>query len=108
MIRNKRGEEMVEAAMVLPILILIVFTLMMVMVHFYTYHQAQMDLHKEMLCWSQENAAVFRIQKKALEYQTRLDGMVYHILQEEKQFRIYGLESADWVRLGKMAGFSDE
>ncbi len=108
MIRNKRGEEIVEAAMVLPILILIAFTLMLVMIHFYTYHQGQIGLHKELIFWSQESEAVFHIQKKELHHHSKLDGMVELILQEEKQYRIYALKAAEWILLGEMAGFSDE
>ena len=99
---------MVEAAMVLPILILIAFTLMLVMVHFYTYHQGQIRLHEEMICWSRESDAFYRIQKKTHKHQSRLDGIVNFILQEERQARIYTCDAADWIRLGEMAGFPDE
>ena len=99
---------MVEAAMVLPILILITFTLMLVMIHFYTYHQGQIRLHKEMILWSQESDAVFHIRKKELSHQTKLNGIVKFLLQEEKQYRIYALEATDWIRLGEKAGFSNE
>lgn len=94
--------------MVLPILILITFTLMLVMIHFYTYHQGQIRIHKEMIFWSQESDAVFHIQKKELNHQTELEGIVKFLLQREAQYRIYALEATDWIRLGEMAGFSDE
>ena len=107
MMRNKRGEEMVDAAMVLPILILVVFSLMMVMVWFYQVHQSQIVVHKEMLAQCQESDQVFRIQKRIQQNQVRLDGMVNHLLKTEKQHRIYCLKPAKWVLLGEMAGLDD-
>lgn len=105
---NKRGEEMVEAAMVLPILILTVFSLMMVMLFFYEMHQNQIALHKELILLSQESQGTFRVEKQTQKNQTRLDGMVNHLLMEEKQHRIYSLKPARWILLGEMAGFGDE
>lgn len=93
--------------MVLPILILIVFTLMLVMVHYYTAHHGQITLHREMTAWSYETDAVFRIQKKTQKQQTRLDGAVNHLLTSEKKHRIYAVKPAQWIWLGEMAGLSD-
>ena len=93
--------------MVLPILILIVFTLMLVMVHYYTAHHGQITLHREMTAWSYETDAVFRIQKKTQKQQTKLDGAVNHFLMLEKEHRIYGVKPARWILLGEMAGFAD-
>lgn len=98
---------MVEAAMVLPILILVVFSLILVMVHYYENHHGQIVLHKEMLAQVQESDTVFRIRKRTQENQTKLDGMVNHILKDEKQHRIYDLQPAAWIRLGEMAGLED-
>ncbi len=107
MMRNKRGEEMVEAAMVLPILILVVFSLMLVMVWFYQVHQSQISLHKEMVCQMQDSQTVFRIQKRTRQNQVRLDGMVNHLLKTEAEYRIYCMKPAEWILLGEMAGIED-
>lgn len=98
---------MVEAAMVLPILILVAFSLILVMVHYYENHHGQIALHKEMLVQVQESNSLFRIRKRTQEHQTKLDGMVNHILKEEKQHQIYDLQPAAWIRLGEMAGLED-
>ena len=98
---------MVEAAMVLPILILVVFSLILVMVHYYENHHGQIVLHKEMLAQVQESDTAFCIRKRTREQQTKLDGMVNHILKEERQYRIYDLQPAAWIRLGEMAGLED-
>ena len=98
---------MVEAAMVLPMLILVVFSLMLVMVWFYQVHQSQITLHKDMLLLRQESDQSFRIQKRTQQNQVRLDGMVNHLLKTEKQHRIYCLKPADWILLGEMAGLDD-
>lgn len=107
MMRNKKGEEMVEAAMVLPILILVTFSLMLVMVYFYQIHQSQIALHKEMLRQRQVSSAVFRVNKETQKNETRVDGMVNHLLKAEKQHRIYHVKPSRWILLGEMAGIDD-
>ena len=99
---------MVEAAMVLPILILVVFSLLLVMVYYFESHQSQMDIHKALLLQAQESQAVFHIEKQSQKNQTRLDGMVDHVLVLEKHHRIYCLRPARWVQLGEMTGLTDE
>ena len=98
---------MVEAAMVLPIFILIVFTLMLVMVHDYTVHHGQIALHREMLYQMQESDVFYKVQKQTQRNQTRLDGMVNHLLKTEKQHRVYCMKPARWILLGVMAGLDD-
>lgn len=98
---------MVEAAMVIPILILVCLSLILVMVHFYEAHQKQMALHKELLESSHKRDVVFYIEKRSQMNQTALEGIVNHILVIEKQHRIYCLKPSQWIRLGEMAGLED-
>jgi len=98
---------MVEAAMVLPLLILVCFSLLLVMVWFYEIHQNQMTIHKELLIQARESDAFFKVEKQQQQNQTRLDGLAAHLLTMEKQHRIYCLKPAQWIRLGEMAGLDD-
>ncbi len=94
--------------MVLPILILIMFTLMLVMVHYYEVHYNQLSLHQEMLRQAHENKAVFRIAKRNQKQQSRLDGIVNHLLEVERSHRIYYIRPSEWIQLGEMVGFDGE
>ena len=93
--------------MVLPILILVAFSLMLAMTYFYQVHQSQMTLHQEMLSKAQNSDAIFQVQKRTQENQTRLDGIVNHLLKTEKQHRIYCMKPARWILLGEMDGLDD-
>jgi len=107
MIGNKRGEEMVEAAMVLPLLILVCVSLLMVMVWYYDVHQNQITIHRDLLIHARESDDMFRVKKQAQQDQTILKGMAGNRMTVEKQHRVYWLKPAQWIRLGEMAGLDD-
>ena len=46
---NKRGDEIVEAAMVLPILILTILSLILLIVYYFACLNVQVDLHRQMV-----------------------------------------------------------
>lgn len=94
--------------MVLPILILITFTLILVMVHFYGAHQNQVSLHKEMLKHAQTSNATFRIKEEKQRYQTKLDGMVNYVLKVEKKARCYEIRPAKCIMAGEVAGLDGQ
>ena len=99
---------MVEAAMVLPILILIAFTLILTMVHFYGAHQSQISLHKEMLKHAQTSSAVFRIREENQRYQSKLEGMVNDVLKVEKKVRCYEIRPAKCIMAGEVVGLDGQ
>lgn len=94
--------------MVLPILILTVFSLMMAMVWAYQVHQSQIVLHKELMKQAAESDAVFRVQKETQKNESWLDGMAVLFLTSQRQHRIYEMKPAQVVLIGEMAGLSDD
>lgn len=99
---------MVEAAMVLPVLILVTFTLLMVMVSYFENHHSQILLHQEMIHHARQSQAAFGVHRRVHKHQQGLDGIVNEILRTEKYHTIYKIRPVQWIRLGGMAGFHEE
>ena len=108
MIRNKRGEEMVEAAMVLPLVILLVLSMLLVMLHDYDTHREQLKVHKTMIASWEQPATVFDIQKKKIETSSKISGAVDFLFRSKKEYRTYNFSPAACIRLGEMIAFDAE
>lgn len=103
--RNKRGEQIVEAAMVLPILILTILSLILLMIYFFTCLQNQTDLHTEMIRHEQKSGKTFELYKKNVETSDGMEGLVHMLMKKQIKSSIYVFNEADFIRAGEMLGF---
>lgn len=102
--KNKRGEETVEAALVLPILILTILSLILLVLYYYSCLNCQTELHAELLAQEQECKAVFRMIKERDAVSSQMDGMVSMLMHKEISGRIYAVSPADMIRAGELIG----
>lgn len=99
---------MIEAAMVLPILILIIFSMILLMMHDYNCHRNQIKLHEDLLqTWDQSNK-IFDIEMGETETITHISGAVDLDAERMKKGRIYIFSAAEWIRIGEMLSFDEE
>lgn len=105
---NKKGEQMVEAAMVLPILILILLSLVLLMAHEYQCHWNQIDMHRNLLSTWDKSTSAFDIKTKTTETSSEVDGAVAMEFQKEIESRIYVFSETKCIRLGEMLDFDEE
>jgi len=108
MIRNRRGDEIVEAAMVLPILILIILSMILLIVYFFSALCSQTDLHRQILTETAENDAAYAQIKKESETSSELKGAVNLHIGRKISAKGYVLHPADLLRAGEMIGISEE
>ncbi|MFR7989820.1 MAG: hypothetical protein ACLU5F_04415 [Anaerovoracaceae bacterium] len=106
--KNRRGDEIVEAAMVLPVLILTVLSLILLLIYFFSCLSAQVELHGQMAEESIASEKTFDIIKKKTETSSKVGGAVDLILKKETEGRIYVVSGADIIRAGKLIGFEYE
>ena len=99
---------MIEAAMVLPLVILIIFSLFLIMLHDYQCYQEQIAIHEAMLSSWDSPKAVFDIQKKKTETSSIISGAVDLLFETEKEYQCYRFSPAVCIRLGEMISFVDE
>ncbi len=108
MMVNKRGEQMVEAAMVLPLLILVILSILFVMIHDYDMHQKQITAHKELIQLWDQPTTVLKIKKKTIETSTKISGAVNFPMKESRTCRSYMLSPTSCIRVGEMISFDEK
>lgn len=103
--KNKKGSQLIEAAMVLPLLILTIVSLIFLTLYFYHCLQAQTEAHSEMIQRALCGDTPFEIYEKNTETSGRTDGIVQRLMKKEQEYSIYLFNGADFVRAGEMIGF---
>ena len=100
--KNKRGDEFVEAAMVLPVLILTILSMILLMLFFFSCLQAQTDMHREMLAYSANSEKTFQIHRQNTETSRHAGGIVDMLLHKAVDGRLYIINEADFIRAGDL------
>ena len=108
MIKSKRGEEMVEAAMILPILVLIIFSMILFMLYQYQCHQNQIALHHDLIQTLDESDVVFDIEVMENQTIAHIAGAVDLNVEKNQKERIYLFSAAECIRIGEMLSFDEE
>lgn len=99
---NRRGDEIVEAAMVLPILILTILSLVLLIIYYFSCLNTQVDLHRQMIKESMYDKSIFEIQNKTKETSSEIGGVISIIMSKKIEGRIYIVNEADIIRAGEM------
>lgn len=102
-IRGKRGEEFVEAAIVLPLVILTILSMIMVAVFLFGYQLKQTDAHVALIHEVSGSGSVFGIARRLASSSKSIRGMFSGNVSKARSFRAYELSQADAVMLGKLA-----
>ncbi len=100
--RNKRGDEFVEAAMVLPVLILTILSMILLMLFFFSCLQDQTDAHQEMLAHSAESEKTFQVYQQKTRTSRHAGGIVDMLLHRDMDTRLYIIREADFIRAGDL------
>ncbi|MCI5698418.1 MAG: hypothetical protein MR269_05255 [Clostridiales bacterium] len=100
---NKKGSEMVEATMVLPIVILIILGLLCFLVFFFRASTMQYRQHRESIDNSNESGAVFEINRTEYSYSRSIKSINQKTYKSGKWDRIYVLNEESILRIGGIA-----
>lgn len=101
---NKKGAQIVEAAVVLPILILTILSLILLLVYYFTCLNDQTGLHEDMLRYVQESEKIFEIYENNTETSKRISGLVHMLMGKESAGSVYVIHHTDFIRAGEMIG----
>lgn len=99
---NKKGDEIVEAAMVLPILILTILSLILLIVYYFSCLNTQVDLHRQMIKDAMYCETIFETKTKKEETSSEIGGIISMIMNKEIEGRVYMINEANLIRLGEM------
>ena len=101
--KNKKGEEIVEASVVLPLIILTVISMITISVFLLRFEISQSKAHIELSYEVSGSNLIFGIKKKTPSRSGRSRGVFSRILNKEKTFRMYVISQDDAVMLGELA-----
>ncbi|MGI6177072.1 MAG: hypothetical protein ACOYJO_01260 [Eubacterium sp.] len=102
-ILNKKGSEMVEAAIVLPLVILILVSFVGITAHFYKCLRAQNDLQEQAFKEIERSNAIFKIEKYSDKISSFPGGVLEDVFEEDVSARFYVIDEAAIVRIGEKA-----
>ncbi len=102
MIKSRRGEELVEAAMVLPLLILIVLSLVLLMMFYLDCHQTQIKTHEDLLQSFDRMRCVFDQECVETSVSEFIGGMAGMMIGESRQHKVYLIHPAKILMIGEL------
>ena len=100
---SRRGEEFVEAAIVLPLMILTVLSMIMVAVFLYRHNLNQAKAHIELMRETNSSNVIFAVKRKDVSTSGAVRGMYIFNASKSGSFRAYAIRQADAIRIGSMA-----
>ena len=100
---NKKCEEFEEAAIVLPLVILTILSMITVAVFLFRYEMSQSEAHQSVGRESAGSDQVFGIKKKTASMSGTARGIFREHLEKGKEIRMYVISQADAVMLGELA-----
>lgn len=101
---GKCGTDLVEAAIVLPVLILVILSLILLMVYFYHCLTSQTALHAELLTKSAQSDAVFKTLEQSRQVSEKLGGLSAVLMETCIKARCYVFAPAAILRTGELIG----
>ena len=104
---NRKGEEFVEAAIVLPLMILTILSMIMIAVFLYSYNLSQAEAHVQLMNEVVRSRKVFDVKRKSVSTSERIRGLYRSDIQKNGSFRAYVIDQADAVRTGSLVGSKD-
>lgn len=105
---NKRGESIVEAAIVIPVVILMILSMIILLLHFHKSMNAQTELHEKLSGKAMKNDLIFSVENDSQNIETALKGISGGVLKREISGKCYMLNPADSIRLKKGFGTRKE
>lgn len=102
-ILNKRGSELVEATVVLPVVILIILGLLCFLVFFFRASTLQYREHQESIDYSNESESIFEIKKYEYSYSKTIRSINTKTYQSGKIDSIYDINEENILRIGGAA-----
>ena len=104
---NRKGEEFVEAAIVLPLMILTILSMIMIAVFLYSHNLSQAEAHVQLMNEVVRSRKVFDVKRKSVSTSERIRGSYRSDIQKNGSFRAYVIDQADAVRTGSLVGSKD-
>lgn len=98
--KNRKGEVLVEAAIIMPLIILIIVSLMTLMIFFYSCLQNQVKVHEALLEEAVKGTSAPGVLKKNETTSYKMKGITGMLMKKDKESRIYVFRESEVIRAG--------
>ena len=99
---------MVDASVVIPIFILVVFSLISLCIFFFEGLKAQTDVHKYLVNEAMKGTVIFNIKNKTTETSKNTGGLSKLVLTHKSSDKIYVFNQSEIIRIGGMIEFDGD
>ena len=103
-VKGKRGSDMVEAAMVLPVLILVILSLILLMIYDYHCVICQTDLHADLLAKAEKSLKIYDTLEENRQVCESMGGLSEILMKKRIAARCYVFAPAAILRAGELVG----
>ena len=100
---NKKGEEIVEAAIVLPLVLLAILSMILLLIYFYSCLQTQIDVHHVLLDRQEHCRKLYQVSRASGSTEKSMRGLTKIVMHKESRARYYLIRPAEIVSIGKEA-----
>lgn len=97
---NKRGHEMVEASIVLPLVILTILSMILLLIYVHQCLDTQTGVHQTLIERALESKDVFKVAKGSDSTTSNIGGAISKVMHRDFSARCYLINEADAIRLG--------
>lgn len=97
---NKKGEEFVEAAIVLPLIFLMILGIIGVLLHLYNVEKKQSDCHNKVIMDISREQHIFGVKSDENSVSTNIAGIAPMTLKNTKKVKAYILNPSKALRIG--------
>lgn len=104
LLHNKRGEAYVEAALVLPLLFLIILSMIGLVLYEFEGLRAQTGVHEKLIQEEYDNVLPLSVARKENTVSRRPGGIVTFSMSREVRGRCYCIREAEAIRLQEVIG----
>lgn len=103
-LNSRRGSEIVEAAVVMPLVILAVLSMILLQVFFYQCLLVQVRLHEDLTDRAVHSRKLFCVEQASASRGENMQGITHIRMTREHRVSCYAFCGADLVRTGEVTG----
>lgn len=103
LLRSRRGSQMVEATIVIPLLILTILSMILLLIFFYEGAASQCRVQKKLIREARKDVMGIKIVKKDASHSRKMQGLISLRMKKNYAGRCYKLDQTELIRIGDEA-----
>lgn len=105
---NKRGSQIVEATIVLPVIILTILSMIMLLVFFFACLTTQMSVHQHLISKAVSAKTVIGVERYSKATSKHVGGVISILMKKDVSSSCYLINEVTAIRLGEAINEKDQ